>query len=252
MSNSASRLVPVVLPETEVAGKQHRIEIEPLDAAEMHAGDAQAVTGYPDEPDQSLVAGPRQRLDGAAGSMRRLPLVFFDQIVELDEVDPVDAEACEASLETGPSAGAGPFVRFGGHEEPVAVREPARGRCATRSHRRRRRCRCGSHRTRGACRERHRPGPGAWSRAPPRRTAPWCCDGRSVRTPGARARLWMLSPPPRPRSGPFAGSDPWPVSKVRPGKVADNGGTILTSGRRWHLEVAQSTLRRQTAPWEMS
>ena len=70
---------------------------------------------------KSFVAGLYQRFDRAAGSMCRLPLVFFDQIVELDEVDLVDAEASEASLETRPSRGAGPFIRFGGHEEPVAV-----------------------------------------------------------------------------------------------------------------------------------
>ena len=87
----------------------------------MHAGDTQAVTGDADVSNQSLVTRSDQGLYRAARSERRAPLVLFDQIVQLNQVDLIDAEAGETPLETGPGVGTGPITRLGRHEEPVRV-----------------------------------------------------------------------------------------------------------------------------------
>ena len=60
-----------------------------------------------------------QRLDRPAGAVGHLPLVLLDQVVELDEVDLVDAHALERALEAGPGAVAAAVAGLGGDEEVV-------------------------------------------------------------------------------------------------------------------------------------
>ena len=93
----------------------------------MHASDAQAVPGDADEARQAFVARPRQRLDGAAGPEGHVPLVGLDQVVELDQVDVVDAQPLERPLELGPRRVAAALAGLGGEEELVgASRHPRR------------------------------------------------------------------------------------------------------------------------------
>ena len=89
----------------------------------MHAGDAGAVAGHADEADQALVPCLGQRLDGAAGAVRDLPLVGLDQVVELDQVDVVDLEALQRALEL--RAG-----RRSPWRSPVLVARKKRSRCS--------------------------------------------------------------------------------------------------------------------------
>ena len=108
----------------------------------MHPGDAHAVAGDTDEAGEALVARPQQGLSGTVGAMSRLPLVVLHQVVELDEVDVVDAQPFEGALEAGPG---GVTVR-----SPVLVATKngrgaaqPRGQARARSRRRWRPCRGG-------------------------------------------------------------------------------------------------------------
>ena len=52
--------------------------------------------------DEALVAGGGERLDGAAGRERLVPLVGLDEVVQLDQVDVVDRHALERPFEFRP------------------------------------------------------------------------------------------------------------------------------------------------------
>ena len=69
--------------------------MEALEAAQVHLRDRDAVAGDADEAHQPLVPGLDRRLEGAAGSQRDLPLDHVDQVVQLDQIDVVDAEALQ-------------------------------------------------------------------------------------------------------------------------------------------------------------
>jgi hypothetical protein len=59
--------------------------------------------------------------------MRDVPLVGFDEVVQLDEVDVVDAHPGQRALEAGPRTVAVARVRLGGQEELAGMlREPRR------------------------------------------------------------------------------------------------------------------------------
>ena len=61
------------------------------------------------------------------GAVGDLPLVFLDEVVQLDEIDVVDAEALEGTLEAGAGSGTGAVRRLRGEEELAAVlRHPRR------------------------------------------------------------------------------------------------------------------------------
>jgi len=70
---------------------------------------------------EPFVARCHERLDGSPRSMRELPLVLFDEVVELDEVDMVDPKPIERALEARPRGAAEPVLGFGGKEEPAPV-----------------------------------------------------------------------------------------------------------------------------------
>src|SRR5207249_11985327 len=108
--------------QDEVVRQQHRVVVETLETASVHARDAEAVAGDADEPRQPLVPRANERLQRAAGAVGDLPLVLLDEVVQLDEVDMVDAEPLERQLEAGARAGAGALAGLGGEEELVAAR----------------------------------------------------------------------------------------------------------------------------------
>ena len=106
--------------QDEAVRQQHRVEVEAFEAAQVHAGDTQAVPGHADEPCQSLVPSPRQRLDRTTGAERHLPLVRLHEVVQLDEIDVVGAETAQGPLEAGPGTGSGSITRLRGDEELTA------------------------------------------------------------------------------------------------------------------------------------
>ncbi len=70
---------------------------------------------------QPLVACGEERGDGTVWGERGAPFVVFDEVVQLHEVDRVDAHAFEAAFETGPGFGAGAVACLGGQEDLVAM-----------------------------------------------------------------------------------------------------------------------------------
>ena len=67
----------------------------------MHVGDAQPVPGHADVAAQAFGLCLRHRFDHAARTMGLLPLIGFDEIVQLDQVDVVNAQPFEGQLELG-------------------------------------------------------------------------------------------------------------------------------------------------------
>jgi hypothetical protein len=61
----------------------------------VHLGHREAVPGDADEAHEALLARLDRRLERAALPEGGLPLGNVDQVVQLDQVDPVDAEAVE-------------------------------------------------------------------------------------------------------------------------------------------------------------
>ncbi len=88
----------------------------------MHTRNPQSVPGHADEPDEPLVPGTGQGLDRATRSVGGLPLVWLDEIVQLDEVDGVDAEAGQREFEAGARPVARAIFGLGCEEEPIPVR----------------------------------------------------------------------------------------------------------------------------------
>ena len=87
----------------------------------MHLGDAQPVAGDADEPHEPLVACRGERLDRTARTERDLPLVGLDEVVQLDQVDLVDAHPLERSFQLGPRRRRPPFAGLRGEEHVRAV-----------------------------------------------------------------------------------------------------------------------------------
>ena len=133
---------------------------------------------------------------------------LVDQVVQLDQVDVVDAAAARAS------AGAGRA-----HRRRCARRSWWRGRTRSRccvQPRRQAQLRVAVPRggvdvvdavTRAAARAPRRRAPGAWRRAPPRRTGRACCGGRCCRRECARSSItsWLWRYHRRARDQPSGG-----------------------------------------------
>ena len=79
------------------------------------------MAGDADEPGQALVAGAGERLDRPTGTVGDLPFVLLDEVVQLDQVDVVDAHPLERALERGAGGVALPVAGLGGEEDLVAV-----------------------------------------------------------------------------------------------------------------------------------
>ncbi len=75
--------------------QQHRIEVEALEAAQVHRRDARAVAGDADLAHEAGVARFDRGAQRAVGAHRDVPLVVLHQIVELEQVDVIDAQAFE-------------------------------------------------------------------------------------------------------------------------------------------------------------
>ena len=90
------------MQQEEVVRQQHAVVVEALQAAQVHLGDAQTMPGDADMAHEAFLPGTHQRLERAARPVGDLPLVLLDEVVQLDQVDAVDAEPDEGALETCP------------------------------------------------------------------------------------------------------------------------------------------------------
>ncbi len=87
----------------------------------MHAGNPQTMARHADEPGEPFVVRRDHRRNGAVGCERRLPLVGLHQVVELDQIDVIDAEPCERTFEFGPGSCAVALTRLRREEEAGPV-----------------------------------------------------------------------------------------------------------------------------------
>ena len=87
----------------------------------MHPRHRQAVAGDADEADETLVARLDGRFERAAFAQRSLPLDHVDEVVQLEQVDAIDAEPVERAADLLARAGAVALPGLRREEEPVAV-----------------------------------------------------------------------------------------------------------------------------------
>src|SRR5579862_3742708 len=87
----------------------------------MHRGDLRAVTGDADKPHQPLRSRFDQRLERAACSQSRRPFILGDQVVHLDQIDLIDAQPLERSMETVASALIAAVAGFGREKKSLAM-----------------------------------------------------------------------------------------------------------------------------------
>ena len=67
--------------------------------AQVHRGDPQAMTGHADMAHKAFLPRAHERLQRAARSVGDRPFVLLDEIVQLDQVDAIDAEPSQRALE---------------------------------------------------------------------------------------------------------------------------------------------------------
>ena len=183
--------VPRVLHLHVVVGGEDGVEGEALQAAPVHLRHRQPVAGDADEPHQALLPRLDGRLQGAVRAQRGVPLDDVDQVVQLDRVDPVDAEPVQRAADLLARAAVAPLPRLRREEERARValqpgRDAQLGVAVARGDvdvvdpvlEQRRRAR-GPRRPWRRCRApRRRRSPG-WSRARSRRTAQSRSPGRA-------------------------------------------------------------------------
>ena len=207
----------------------------------MHPGDPEAVTGDADVAGQALVPGREQRLERAARTDGDLPLVGLDEVVELDQVDVVDAHPLERPLEFGPRPVTRALARLGREEDLVAVvgeprLQPILGRAVSRG-------RVDVvdaplvRRGRGS----RRPVPGSCRRAQRRRRSPGSSDVRWFRSrPGEAScrscSMCSASAADADPTGPVRQTDPHDRRRRRPAQRLRQPG--LPRPRRRHPDRA--------------
>src|SRR5206468_7581387 len=103
-------------------------EREALEAAEVHSRHGQPVTGDADETDEALVARLDRCFERAALAQRGLPLDRIDEVVQLEQVDAVDAEAVERAADFLARARAIALAGLCRQEETVAMLRQQRGK----------------------------------------------------------------------------------------------------------------------------
>src|SRR5262249_58706588 len=105
----------------EVVRQQHRVEGEALEAAAVHLGHPRAMTGDADEPDQTRRARFHQGFERTARTERDLPFALVDEVVELNQIDLVDAQPLARALEACARALGYPLTPLCRQVAPVAI-----------------------------------------------------------------------------------------------------------------------------------
>lgn len=125
MTGSLERLevgpVSRVLHHRVAVGQQNGVEVELLQRAPVLRRHRPAVAGDANRAHQPLVAGSDGRLQRPAGAERGLPLRRVNQVVQLDEIDVVDAEPFQRAVNLFAGGRGGALARLGGQEEGPAV-----------------------------------------------------------------------------------------------------------------------------------
>ena len=86
------------------------------------------MAGHSDESHKSFVTRCGQRFDGAARGKGFIPFLWLHQVVELDEVDAIDAEAGQRLFELASGRSTTALTGFGGQKYFVAMRFQPRGK----------------------------------------------------------------------------------------------------------------------------
>src|SRR5580704_1930177 len=105
----------------EIVGKQHRVECEPFEAAAMHRGNLRAMTGNADKPHEPLRSRFDQSLKRATGSQSGRPFILGDQVVHLDQIYLIDAQALQRTMKTVASALIRAIAGFSGEKKSLAM-----------------------------------------------------------------------------------------------------------------------------------
>src|SRR5678815_1188243 len=79
------------------------------------------MTRHPDEADEAILLGLHHTLQSAAGREGCPQLLLIDQVVELDQIDPVRAQPFQRALDLVVGLGPSTFTGLGGEKELVAV-----------------------------------------------------------------------------------------------------------------------------------
>ncbi len=87
----------------------------------MHLRDPCPVTGDADELHESLLAGLDERSDRTVWRVCDFPLLRLDEIVQLDEIDVIDAEPLQRQFQLGAGGVASARIGLRGEEELVTV-----------------------------------------------------------------------------------------------------------------------------------
>ena len=87
----------------------------------MHPRNGEAVTRDADETDEPLVAGLLGGLDRSILPQGELPLDHVDQVVQLQEVDLLDAESVERTANLLPRAAVVALPGLRGEKETIAI-----------------------------------------------------------------------------------------------------------------------------------
>src|SRR5262245_28033937 len=116
-----------VLHRDEVVGKQHRVEVEAIEAATVRGRDLRAVPGDADEPDEPLLARDKGGVERASRAESLVPLDRVREGMQLPQVDVVDAKTVERALELFARAFLVALTGLGGEEEVTRLAlEPGR------------------------------------------------------------------------------------------------------------------------------
>lgn len=87
----------------------------------MHRGDLRAMPRHADESHEAFRASLEQRFERAVRSQGSLPFCLLDQVVHLDQIDLINLQAFERTMETRACALVGPIASLGRQEKVSAM-----------------------------------------------------------------------------------------------------------------------------------
>src|SRR5947208_1185853 len=113
--------VRLALQLREVVWEQHAVEWEALEALPVTARHLEPVSGHPDEAREAGVPRLDGRAEGAVLAHRDVPFVLVDEVMQLDEIDVVDAQTAERQPDLVTRLGVRAPAGLRCEEEPVAA-----------------------------------------------------------------------------------------------------------------------------------
>src|SRR5207247_7120528 len=113
--------VPVVAHLDVAVREEDRIEGKTLEATEMHFRDGEPMPCDADEADESFVTCLHGGVERSAFPQSELPFDHVDQVVQLEQIDAIDAETIERSANLLARPRVVALFGLRGEEEPVAM-----------------------------------------------------------------------------------------------------------------------------------